>query len=214
MRSATVILFARAPVPGRVKTRLAAAIGAEAAAEAHSCFVEDMLDKLESLRPRAELELHTDTGTDAWSRPGVARFLQAEGDLGHRMLEALRRGLEAECERVMIVGSDAPTLPVWRLETLLDSPADVALGPAEDGGYYAIACRRIHPAMFDGVAWSGPRALEQTCTAARACGLSLDVGPSWYDIDTPEDLERLAAAPDLPHHTALWLRRRGKVSLL
>jgi len=206
MCTATVILFARAPVPGRVKTRLAASIGAEAAADLHSCFVKDMMDKLETLRPRAELELHTDTDTDAWNGRGVARFVQANGDLGRRMFEALRCGLEAGRAPVMILGSDAPTLPLAHLEALLGSAADVALGPTEDGGYYAISCRRVHAGMFEGVEWSGPRALEQTCAAIRACGLSVELGPAWYDIDTPEDLARLAAAPHLPVHTAAWCK--------
>jgi glycosyltransferase A (GT-A) superfamily protein (DUF2064 family) len=80
----------------------------------------------------------------------------------------------------------------------------VALGPCEDGGYYAISCRRTHPEMFRGVEWSSARALEQTEEAARRCGLSVERGLGWYDVDRIEDLRRLREEDHLPEHTRLW----------
>src|ERR1700694_4556493 len=118
-----IILFAKAPVAGQVKTRLEAALGAEATVELHNAFVLDMLDKLLTLRGVAGVELHTDIETDAWQRPDVAFRTQISGDLGSRMLHAL--GGKWAC----IVGSDAPTLPVSHIQALIDSSADVALGP-------------------------------------------------------------------------------------
>jgi hypothetical protein len=113
----------------------------------------------------------------------------------------------------MVVGSDSPTLPAGHLQKLLESGADVALGPCEDGGYYAIACRRVHERMFEGVEWSSPGALEQTARAARACGLSVDVGEAWWDVDEPASLARLASLDDLPPHTAGFLRRLGECGI-
>jgi glycosyltransferase A (GT-A) superfamily protein (DUF2064 family) len=110
----------------------------------------------------------------------------------------------------MVLGSDSPTLPRAHIERLLASSADVVLGPCEDGGYYAIACRRIDPRMFAGVGWSTPYALEQTERAVRACGLSVERGDLWYDVDGPEDLARLAAEPELPLHTKRALRATGE----
>jgi len=179
-----VILFAKAPVPGQVKTRLM--LEAATAAALHQAMVRDVFATLATIP--AELELHTDIATDAWPEITVARKVQVEGDLGRKILAAL------EDRHVMIVGSDAPTLPRGHLENLLTSKADVALGPTEDGGYYAIACRRAHPAMFDGVEWSTGRTLVQTAAAARACGLSVEIGRQWFDVDSPADLERLYAS--------------------
>ncbi len=198
-----IALFAKAPVPGQVKTRLRSRVGSEAASGLHSAFVEDLLDRLSALD--AQLELHTDIETDAWRHFAVTRKLQCGGDLGLRMFHALDAALGAGTNRACIVGSDAPTLPLEYLETLLRSPADVALGPTEDGGYYAIACRRVHPDMFRGVAWSTGAALEQTEQAARACGLSVERGPAWWDVDEFGDLQRLAQSPDVPPRTRAWL---------
>jgi len=190
-----VILFAKAPVAGRVKTRLG--LEASRAARLHEAMVRDTLAMLRALD--AELELHTDVATDAWAEFAVPRKLQAAGDLGARMLAALEAG-----RQVMIVGSDAPTLPLGHLEWLLASSADVALGPAEDGGYYAISCRRIHQRMFAGVEWSTRRTLEQTVAAAEACGLSVELGPVWFDVDSPEDLARLCAAGWREGESEIW----------
>jgi rSAM/selenodomain-associated transferase 1 len=197
-----IILFAKAPIAGRVKTRLEQALGAEATLELHKAFVLDMLDKLLTLRG-AGIELHTDIRTDAWLRAEVASRVQIHGDLGSRMLHALSG------RWACIVGSDAPTLPVSHLEALLASPADVALGPCEDGGYYAISCRRTHPEMFHGVEWSSAQALQQTEQAARSCRLSVERGPAWYDVDRPEDLRRLRDDGNLPKHTRLWFEAWG-----
>jgi rSAM/selenodomain-associated transferase 1 len=202
-----IILFAKAPLAGRVKTRLQPRVPPVQAAELHTCFVLDMLEMMERLSGLADLELHTDTVTDAWGDKKVARYLQTEGDLGARMLHALERSLDAGRPQAMIVGSDSPTLPADHLRLLLDSKADVALGPAEDGGFYAIACRRIHPEMFAGVGWSESLALQQTVQACERCGFSVEIGMEWFDVDYAADLQRLAHSPGLPPHTAAWFRK-------
>lgn len=209
-----MILFAKAPVAGRVKTRLAAAIGAEQAAELHRAFVADALEKLCEFMQIADVELHTDIATDAWRELRVARDSQAAGTLELKLLHAVGRGLEAGRPLVMILGSDSPTLPRGHIEGLLASQSDVALGPCEDGGYYAIACRRSDPAMFDGVEWSTANVLADTERAARSCGLSVERGELWYDVDGPEDLARLLKERSLPRHTAAaiqTIRNSGRI---
>jgi len=181
-----ILVFAKAPRPGLVKTRLARTCGAERAAEIHHKMVSHLLTRLLADRTlEADLELHTDISTDAWSAFNVTQHLQTKGNLGERMYHALQRG------RILIVGGDAPTVPLPFLKQLLESPADIALGPTTDGGYYAIHARRTHPDMFAGVEWSTARALEQTVTACRACGLAVETGETWFDIDTETDLERI-----------------------
>ena len=200
--AAAILLFAKAPIPGRVKTRLQPVWTPAQAAELHRAFVDDLLDTLVTLQPPVTVELHTDIPTDAWGRPGVSRHLQGAGDLGARMLRALTHSLESGACPTMIVGGDAPSLPASHVQELLAIDADVVLGPSEDGGYYAICCRRTHSAMFEAVEWSSPRALDDTARGARKAGLSVAFGPTWFDIDSANDLARLA---NVPRHTAAVL---------
>src|SRR5437867_2101227 len=199
-----IILFAKAPVAGNVKTRLQRTLGADATLALHHALSLDMLDKLTALSGFADIELHTDITTEAWRNSRVTIAEQAPGDLGSKMLHALTAAQAQGREQVCIVGSDAPTLPLTHLHALLASQADVAFGPCEDGGYYAIACRRTHPRMFEGVEWSSPQALSQTEGAARRCGLSVERGQGWYDVDRPDDLARLRREAGLGAHTRRW----------
>lgn len=206
MQANLIILFAKAPIPGQVKTRLLPAVGAELAAELHSAFVADMIDRFHAL-DGAAFELHTDRRTDAWPDPVVTRKLQTSGSLGLKMIHALEAGLFAGYVRVLIVGSDAPTLPALHISALLAAEADIAFGPAADGGFYAIAARRIDPTMFDGVAWSRPDTLARCIETVKVRGLTVTIGPEWFDVDEPTDLDRLMEDAHLPIHTAACLRR-------
>jgi uncharacterized protein len=201
-----IILFAKAPIPGQVKTRLLTALTPQIAADLHSAFVYDMISRFRGL-PDADFELHTDIRTDAWQDVAVTRKLQISEDLGLRMIHGLAEGVRGGYRRSLIVGSDAPTLPASSIQYLLASQADVALGPADDGGFYAISARRTDPSMFDGVAWSRPNTMAQTIESLECCGLTVDIGPTWFDIDEPADLDRLRSEPELPPYTAAALRR-------
>jgi rSAM/selenodomain-associated transferase 1 len=189
-----VILFARAPVAGQVKTRLAAGVGAEAAARLHTAFVRDVAARASG---RFSVELHLDEPTPAWPEIDCPRRLQASGDLGVRMLQALEEALARGFERVAILGTDAPDLPEAHIEEVFQGETDVRLGPAEDGGFWGIACRRIVGTMFDGVPWSTTRTLEATEAACRRGGLSVSLASAWADVDEPGDLQRLAASASL-----------------
>ena len=201
MAAKLIILFAKSPVPGRVKTRLLTVLPPEVATELHSAFVLDMVERFRRLDD-TEFELHTDTCSDAWQSLGVTRKVQISGDLGLKMVHGLQQGLDRGFERVVIVGSDAPTLPVSHVQSLLHSRADIALGPATDGGFYAISAGRPHPAMFDSVRWSQSDTMARSVASIARCGLTVEVGPEWFDIDEPADLEKLLRASDLPPHTA------------
>jgi uncharacterized protein len=179
-----IAVFAKAPRPGFVKTRLG--LGPEAAAQLHESFVRDALALAQAASEC--VELHTDVVTQAWSDVRLPRRLQVSGDLGARMLAPLP---------AMILGSDSPSLPLAHLTQLIATPGDVVLGPAEDGGYWAILARRSHELMFAGVEWSTSRTREQTIDACRACGLTVSTGLEWFDVDEPGDLQRLALRPEL-----------------
>ena len=196
-----IIVFAKAPIPGRVKTRLVPPLTPGQAAELHTAMVWDTIELLQQLHG-VDIELHTDIATDAWTTAGVAKRLQSDGDLGLKMLKALDGRLAAGHGRAMIAGSDSPALPLDYMEELLAADEDVSLGPTEDGGYYAICCRRVHAGMFDGVEWSTQQTREQTIQAVRRRGLSVRLGRPWFDIDTLQDLARLKSTPGLGRHTA------------
>lgn len=148
---------------------------------------------LESLRGDADVELSTDEPTQSWPESPVARSVQGTGQLGERIYAALERALAAGRPKALILGSDSPGLPAAHIRALLASPADVSLGPVDDGGFYAIACGKTAPAMFEGVRWSAGATLSDTLRALTGCGLSVELGPAWFDVDRPEDLKRLGA---------------------
>ncbi|MBM3761448.1 MAG: glycosyltransferase [Acidobacteria bacterium] len=200
-----ILVFAKAPVPGRVKTRLQPVLSPEECAELHRSFVGDVLEGLQGFNGEVDLELHLDQAFDDWREFDVPRELQSGGDLGERMWNAAQNAFSKGRTQVMILGSDAPTLPIEHLKQLLDSSADVAFGPTEDGGYYAVMFRRLKPAVFDGVEWSTESTLEQSMTGVRKAGLSAELGPGWYDIDSPADLVRLVVETT-PPRTRAWLK--------
>jgi rSAM/selenodomain-associated transferase 1 len=184
-----IIVFAKVPRPGFVKTRLA--LEPTAAASLYTEFVNRTLENVFKFREEADLELLLDIPHAAWAEFSIARTVQHDGDLGVKLYAALEHGLSAGHPNVVILGSDSPTLPPEHIRWLLNCDADVALGPTLDGGYYGIACRKVIPGMFNGVRWSSRDALRDTISSAVACGLCCTIGPDWFDVDRPEDLLRL-----------------------
>ena len=158
-----------------------------------------------------DVELHTDATTDAWKGASVTRKLQISGGLELKMFHALDAAIASGYDRAAIVGTDAPNVPLGHVESLLRSEADVALGRADDGGFWGVSARRTNPGMFAGVRWSRGDTLDQTVRALNAVGLSVEIGPTWFDVDNSSDLDRLLASPDLPPATTQWANRYLKV---
>jgi len=200
-----ILLFAKAPSPGRVKTRLQPVLSPEQCSELHSSFVGDVLESLIGFTGLADVEVHLDQETSAWPEFSFPRKLQSGADLGEKMWNAAHNAFEQGRTQVMILGSDAPTLPPDYLKALLASQADIAFGPSIDGGYYAVQFRKLPPNLFDGVQWSTDQALDQSIKAAENLGLSVELGLTWYDIDSPADLVRLVTE-DSPRRTKAWLK--------
>ncbi|MBI3696872.1 MAG: TIGR04282 family arsenosugar biosynthesis glycosyltransferase [Acidobacteria bacterium] len=203
-----IALFARAPLPGQVKTRLVGRWTPEQVADLYRAFVLDMWEMLGAFAPASELFLYADAGCAEWrALAGAQARLQQGAGLGQRMLHCFDELHAAGFGPLLIVGSDSPALSANLLApwTALLAQSPALLGPAEDGGYYAIGCRQPHPRMFEGVEWSSPRTLSQTAAALQRCGLPPAYLPSHFDVDTPEDLARLRAEPYLGRHTRRWL---------
>src|SRR5262249_46828471 len=134
---------------------------------------------------------------------------QSGGDLGLKMLHALSAALAEGRGRVCIGGRGAPTRPAAHFRALLAGAADVRPGPCDAGGYYALSRPRTHAEVCRNVEWASPAALAQTEEAAARCGLSVERGPAWYDIDRPQDLLRLHRDGNLPPRTARWFEATG-----
>lgn len=220
-RGPAVALMTRAPEPGKTKSRLAEAVGAEAAARLAEAFLLDIAAAVRGAEawhpalfvepPDAAPEMAALTGIED-ARP------QGSGDIGRRML-AVAAALDGDgYTPVVIVGSDIPMLGTRNLHRALSAlrRCDVVFGPAEDGGYYLVGAWRARPALFDdpGIEWSGPDVLAASERLARRAGLSTARIAPERDIDRPEDLawlrDRLAGlelrGEPVPQHTAALLR--------
>jgi rSAM/selenodomain-associated transferase 1 len=219
----TLILFARAPVPGSVKTRLAGVLAPEGAARLYRAFLEDAARVYAGSAWSAVL--YADPDPDETSLAAIfgepwRREAQGSGDLGSRLTAAFEAERSRGASAVLAVGSDHPALPRRSLEELFDAVErgeDVALIPAQDGGYCAIALapRAATSAIFRDIPWSSDRTLAVTVARAREEGLRAALLAAAYDVDRPEDLQTLArdlarrdpADGDYPHATARALAR-------
>ena len=225
-----ILLFLKAPTPGKVKTRLAASIGLEAAAELYHCFVLDWCDRLHqfcqvnstSLRvmyspPDAKEEIGTWLAASQWGAAITDQlYPQSNGDLGDRMAKAFVGAFAGGLNRAIAVGTDSPDLPLEYLTQLLDNlqTQDCGLIPSTDGGYCAIGFNRdnYEPAVFQEMAWSTETVYGDTLDKLRSHQRTVTSLESWTDVDTIDDLqvliERLkdgAIATQLPR-TSEWLK--------
>ncbi|MCC7342725.1 MAG: glycosyltransferase [Bryobacterales bacterium] len=209
-----VVVLAKDPVAGRVKTRLGATIGDAIAAEIYRAMVTDLLEMWMQRAWPWDLEIHLDRPSSFYARFPFARALQVGADLGEKLYHSLSNGLARGASAVTVIGSDAPALrPEW-LAGLHECKADVALGPTDDGGYWGIQAVRTSPRMFENVRWSTNTALADTVSAARSAGLSTALGPEGWDVDTEADLDRLidsgCAGPRTAAILSEWRQRAGK----
>ena len=193
-----LLVFARAPVPGAVKTRLIPALGATGAAELYARLLERTLTTActATVAP-VDLWCAPDSGDPAFAaakaRWGVILHEQTQGDLGERMHQALGAALEGGQGAAVLVGCDCPALTATDLDAAFAAldDHDVVLGPAEDGGYTLIGVRRLSPVLFEGIEWGSDRVLRQTRSRLVALGWRWHELPMLWDVDRPEDLKRL-----------------------
>jgi rSAM/selenodomain-associated transferase 1 len=193
-----VIVFARAPEPGKVKTRLIPALSAAGAAELHRRLVSHSLAAATGagLGP-VELWCAPDT-SDPFFREcqrelGVGLYPQGEGDLGARMQRAFESAL-ARAHRAILVGSDIPALSAQHLrdaDQALVRGDEIVIGPAEDGGYVLVGLSRCDPELFRGIPWGGPEVMAETRKRIAALSWRSSELPVLWDLDRPEDLGRL-----------------------
>jgi hypothetical protein len=198
MNDCRLILFAKAPVPGQVKTRLIPAVGPSAAATLYEQLI------LHSLSIATDAQIGP---VDLWCAPStehpfflrcserfpISLFSQPNGDLGSRMAHAFRDTL-TKTSLVLLMGTDCPSLTADDLRegaSVLRRGIAAVIGPSEDGGYVLIGLRRYAPELFTGISWGTGYVLHQTRQRLRGLGWKWHELSEQWDVDRPEDMERL-----------------------
>lgn len=207
--STCIVIFARAPRPGTVKTRLIPLLGPQGAAALHARMVKRALATARNAA-LGSVELHCapDCEDDflrfCGNRYRADLIAQVEGDLGTRMAAAARMALAVHA-RVLLMGSDCPALTARHLraanQALLDGAA-AALAPTEDGGYALLGLRHSDQRLFDGIAWGGETVLADTRARLRELAWRWHELDTLWDIDRPEDYQRLVESRLLDEHPA------------
>jgi rSAM/selenodomain-associated transferase 1 len=193
-----LVVFAKRPAPGRVKTRLCPAVTPAAAARLYEAFLHDVLRTAREVRAARRLAISPWNEAD-WFRarwPDFELVDQGPGGLGDRLVRVADGCFAGGASAVVISGSDSPTLPSSLLVAAfeaLEEGAEVVFGPSQDGGYYLVGLSRPEPRLFRGVPFSSPEALAASLAAAGRERLRVELLPSWYDVDEPADVERLRA---------------------
>ena len=200
---AALVIFAKAPIPGEVKTRLCPPLTPDEAATLHGSFVLDMLERTKLAVAKLQLPFHRYLVCAPSSelvffkimeeRQGVRLLDQVGEDLGQRMHRAFVDLFAKGYTQVILVGTDVPTLPlsIYQEALAMLSRSDVVLGPALDGGYYLIGLKQPREQLFTGVPWSTDQVLAVTQQKAKTLGLSVSLTTTWRDVDTITDLQSL-----------------------
>jgi rSAM/selenodomain-associated transferase 1 len=197
-------IMAKAPVPGLVKTRLVPPLTHEQAAELYRALLADQLEHLKDIdgvarylayTPNDAAAMMCELGGDAY-----AYIAQRSDDLGQRMNQLCVDLWHLGHRNVVLIGSDLPALPLAILDEaftrLSSAEHKVVLGPSQDGGYYLIGMNQPTPALFANMTWGHDQVLAETTARLRRLGVSFALLPSWFDIDTLDDIQRLGGLDD------------------
>ncbi len=192
-----LLVFAKPPRAGVVKTRLAAAFGAkgaDAAATLARAFFDDTWATASSFGWAEAILVTTEPDAPEWRSARVRRaWAQGDGDLGARLGSALRRALATGAGAVLAIGTDSPGLPRELFEAARRAleRSDAVLGPCADGGFYLLGLRSCPEDLLADLPWSSAATCERTRERLIARGLRVEILPTWFDVDRPEDLAPL-----------------------
>jgi uncharacterized protein len=210
----TLVIMAKAPKPGRVKTRLAQHLPQPAITEFYRCLLDDTIALARSLSTVQVAMMCP--GSDVTELQSVVddqvQVVAQKGDgLAAALTSVFAHFSNGSRQRIIAFNSDSPHLPPSILEAAFEIliAHDVVIGPTHDGGYYLIGAKAMHPSLFEGDGMGTANALERLLSQARALGLSIGFTPSFYDVDVADDLVQLATelrhAPERAPRTAAWL---------
>lgn len=191
-----LIVLAKAPIAGRVKTRLLSLLSADEAAALSKALLLDQLIHLQGLTAVQKFLVYAPEEGRAMmltlAPPAYELLPQVEGDIGARMHGAFGELFARGYEQVMLIGGDVLPIPLEYFERGFDhlkrDARRAVIGPSLDGGYYLIGLNHPQSQLFDGMTWSEAHVLADTATRVRAAGLDCLTLPQWLDIDTPADL--------------------------
>jgi hypothetical protein len=211
-----LLVIAKRPTPGQTKTRLSPPLAPEQAAQLYECFLKDTLDIVRRVPRVTRLINYAPLDEAAYFErlaPDFGRVPQIGASLGQRLDNALAYCLtEGGFRRAVIMDSDSPTLPSEYLSRAFDEldEADVVLGPCDDGGYYLIGLKQPQPRLTLDVPMSTPQVLRDTLALAAELNLHVALLPTWYDVDTIQELQRLQlelrqATNGVARHTRMML---------
>lgn len=197
-------VMAKAPRPGKVKTRLCPPLSLDQSAAFNICFLKDTTENLAKVAVQgraAGLVCYTPAGDEAMFDgllPGTfSLILQRGGDFGERLLGAATDILACGFGAVCLIDSDSPTVPQASYEQAvaeLSRAGDrIVLGGSHDGGYYLIGMKKLHAAVFAKINWSTSTVFAETMAAATSAGIEVVQLPTWYDVDDGESLDLLSA---------------------
>ncbi len=195
-RKRALIVFAKRPEAGRVKTRLTSLLTPDEAARLYEAFLRDALDQYAASDADVRLYLAPPALPLGFVPEGVVVRTQQGAGLGARMKLAFVESFAVGYERLVIIGTDHPTLPPAFLAQAFEAlaqPLSVCIGPSDDGGYYLLGMNDYYPALFHNMRYSHAEVFAQTLDRAAQTGAHLTILPPWYDVDTPATLRRLAA---------------------
>lgn len=222
MARIAVAIMAKAPQAGEVKTRLCPPLSAREAAELYRCFLLDKIEQVRMLNGASPAIAYTPAEGRPFFEEVAPDFIllpQSGADLGARLVSSLDQLFAKGYAGAFAIDSDTPSLPVGFLQQALDLIArpdiDLVLGPCEDGGYYLIGLRQLHRELFENMPWSTAQVMPETIRRTETKGLKIACLPSWFDIDTPDDLERLQASllgvgGSEPWHTRRFFMERAR----
>jgi uncharacterized protein len=201
-RGCALAIMTKEPRAGLVKTRLSPTLTPEEAAELNRCFLRDMTAAIEiTVRQSnaAGCAVYTPEGAaESYAKiiPPEFHLVPQRGDaLGGRIIFAMEDLFQLGFSSVCLIGSDSPTIPppvFTEAVAVLEEPENmVVLGPTKDGGYYLVGLNTRTPSLFQDIAWSTEKVLEQTCARARQMNLKVHLLPTWYDVDDAGSLQLL-----------------------
>lgn len=187
-----ICVFAKPPVAGRVKTRLIPRLGSSDAAELATRFFQDTIASVSELSWAETVIASTDESITSFLPAPMKIWLQGEGNLGAR-LEAVVHEALREHPYAIALGADSPGLPIKFLEEAREAltHSDAVVGPSEDGGFYLLGLRRCPVDLLSGIPWSTKTTCEGTIAKLKAAGLTVHILPSWFDVDTADELAKL-----------------------
>ena len=206
-----MILFAKDPVEGKVKTRLQTLLDAKTVCQLYLRILDDTIDRIGSVSD-ADLfvGIHPSNASGYFDRVALSNkmkiFNQEGVDLGQRMRHAFQQRFKEGYKKVVIVGADSPTLPLAYLEQALRTDRDVVIGPCTDGGYYLVGMSRCFTEIFESVPWGTDCVLSETLLRIREASAELELLSVWYDVDRPEDLQFLKTHLEFMVHAGLEKR--------